>query len=476
VLDPSPESAQLAIIKCICRNEGATRVDNSIPALLPRGAGHQFLLYGDSCSGVPGALHEKTFASINAVVQRLHPQPEFILFPGDEIIGLTADAESLRTQWRHWLDAEMAWLDRAAIPIWHTTGNHTTYDDMSERVFREVLRLPDNGPPGQAGLSYFVRRNDLLMMFVNTLWSGLGGEGHVEMQWLATTLQEHKDARYKLVIGHHPVFPINGFSGSYQREIGHEYTKLFWDNLASGNVLAYLCSHILAFDVQVRQGVLQICTAGAGTAHRMPDGIEYLHCVQVAIDDEGLRYQVLDADGTVREWLTWPLPVVAPSQWKGLPYGQADALRSGHLEDGCIIELRLNGRTAALGAAPAQTIFSAWSPGAIAPLWLGLRGPGQTLTVIAGRDPGRSPSYWLGPDLPVDRDFDIHVALCPHMGPGGVLYRHHHDPRWSSFCAATARGLQQSAWPSQWSVGRGQGGASDRPFKGPSLNVSVPVK
>ncbi|MET4208317.1 hypothetical protein [Bradyrhizobium sp. LA2.1] len=45
-----------------------TSANNSIPALLPRGKGHQFLLYGDSCSGVPGGLHETTFASVNAVV------------------------------------------------------------------------------------------------------------------------------------------------------------------------------------------------------------------------------------------------------------------------------------------------------------------------------------------------------------------------------------------------------------------------
>jgi hypothetical protein len=67
-----------------------------------------------------GALHEKTFASVNAVVQRLRPQPEFIIFPGDEIIGLTPDADALRAQWKYWFEREMAWLDRAATPIWHT--------------------------------------------------------------------------------------------------------------------------------------------------------------------------------------------------------------------------------------------------------------------------------------------------------------------------------------------------------------------
>ena len=262
---------------------------NRIQALRPRGQGHQFLIYGDACSGVPGAVHEKTFASVNAVVERLDPSPEFILFPGDEIIGLTPDEATLRDQWRHWLDVEMRWLDRGKLPMWHTTGNHTTYDAMSEAVFRDVLKLPQNGPSNQLGLSYFVRRGDLLMVFVNTLWSGLGGEGYVETRWLEETLSQHADARHKLVIGHHPVFPVNGFSGAYQREIGPEHGAALWDILVREEVLAYVCSHILAFDVQVHRGVLQVCTAGAGTAHRTATGATGPPCSRRGALDEGFQ-------------------------------------------------------------------------------------------------------------------------------------------------------------------------------------------
>src|SRR6266700_7159176 len=179
-------------------------VAEPIPALQPRNAGHQFLLYGDACSGVPDGLHEKTFSEVNTVVRRLEPAPEFIIFPGDEIIGLTSDRNQLLAQWRHWIDHEMGWLDRRTIPMWHATGNHTTYDEMSEQVFREVLGLPRNGPAGQEGLSYWVRRGDLLLVFVHTAWTGLGGEGHVETAWLRDLLRRHADARHKLVLGHHP--------------------------------------------------------------------------------------------------------------------------------------------------------------------------------------------------------------------------------------------------------------------------------
>jgi len=86
----------------------------AIPALVPRGAGHQFVLYGDSCSGVPGGRHEQAFARVNAVVRRLAPGPQFLVFAGDEVAGLTPEPRALRAQWRHWLDVEMGWRDRRA--------------------------------------------------------------------------------------------------------------------------------------------------------------------------------------------------------------------------------------------------------------------------------------------------------------------------------------------------------------------------
>ena len=445
-----------------------------IPALNPRGRGHRFVFYGDACSGVPGALHEQTFAATNAVVRRIAPPPEFVIFPGDEVIGLTADPDQLRAQWRHWLDHEMAWLDRKATPVWHTTSNHTTYDTMSEAVFREMLALPLNGPTGQEGLSYWVRREDLLMVFVHTCWSGLEGEGHVETDWLHAILQQHADARHKLVIGHHPVFPINGFTGPYQREIGPEHGPVFWNILVEAGVMAYLCSHILAFDVQVHRGVLQVCSAGAGTAHRMPEGIEYLHCVQAALDRDGLRYQVLDATGAIRERLSWPPPAIPDASWRRLAHGTSAAALTGKMPPGELLALQVSGRTAS-SPGTAQTLFSAFSPGTLAPFWLGLTGPKQKLTAVIGRAPGRSPHYWHGPSLAANARFDLHLLVHPEMGPGGLLYRCGDAEPWSSFTAASPTGPETLVWPEYWSAGHAQGGPDDRPFLGSDLSIATAV-
>jgi Calcineurin-like phosphoesterase len=445
-----------------------------IRSLLPRGSGHRFAIYGDSCSGIPGAPHERTFSAVNAVLRRLTPPPEFILFAGDEIAGLTADADELRAQWRYWLEHEMGWLDRQAIPLWHTTGNHTAYDPMSEAVFREVLgHLPHNGPSGQEGLSYWIRRDDLLLVFVHTLWTSLGGEGHVETDWLRMVLHRNADARFKLVIGHHPVHPVNGFSGPYQREIGPEHAEIFWDVLVEDGVLAYVCSHILAFDVQVHRGVLQLCTAGAGTAHRMPEGIEYLHCIQAALDAGGFRYQVLDIEGRIRERLSWPMTLALDEPGCALPSGESNAMVTDEPNADRIVAFRFTGWAAPRNTSTAQTLLSAFQPGIQAALWIGLRGPEQRLTVIIGPEPRRSPHYWNGPAITPGANFSFQLLIHTGMGPGGVMYRDGTDERWSSLSAASPWGAERLKWPERWSVGHAQAGPHDRAYLGSELTASV---
>jgi hypothetical protein len=285
----------------------------TLPALLPRTAGGmQFVFYGDCCSGVPGAPSERRFAAVNAVLRRLRPQPDFVAFLGDHVAGMTPDAAALRQQWRHWLDREMGWLS-PRIPLYHTTSNHDTYDAGSEEVWREVFpHLPRNGPPGQAGLSYWVRRGDLLLVAVNTSFSGLGGAGHVECAWLDRVLRQHRHARWKLVLGHHPVHAVNGYAQAPLWRIEPAQGAAFWAVLARRGVLAYLCSHIIAFDVQAHDGVLQVTSGGAGTRYGpggfMQGPTGYHHLVQAALDGRGFRLQAVDSTGRVRERLEleWP--------------------------------------------------------------------------------------------------------------------------------------------------------------------------
>ena len=159
-------------------------------------------------------------------------------------------------------------------------------------------------------------------------------------------------------------------------------------------MLAYVCSHILAYDVQVYRGVLQLCTAGAGTAHRMPEGLEYLHCVQEALDADGLRCRVVDAMGQMRERLSW-LPVLPPARsWSRLPPGAQDAAVVSNPGLDRLVALRFAGTAPGLHVTTAQTLLCAHRRDGTPLLWAGLCGPAQVLTVSLSPQAGRSPHHW----------------------------------------------------------------------------------
>ena len=366
----------------------------------------------------------------------------------------------------------MKWLDRRVTPMWHATGNHTTYNAMSEDVFRDVLAMPTNGPPGQEGLSYWVRRKDLLLIFANTLWSGHGGEGFVETKWLDEVLDQHQDATHKLVVGHHPIFTVNGFSGPYQREIEPVSGLEFWRILVKHGVRAYLCSHILAFDVQLHRGVLQICSAGAGTAHRMPEGLEYLHCVQMALDDVGLRYQVLDTEGRIREALDWSWVPQSFDRFEVLGRGSRSAAVSMPPERRRL-QLTFTGVSADADGMRAQTLLCGGNRNTIPSLWIGFRGERQQLTAIIHYEAGRSPHYWLGPEIGAKRQFDIQMILHWDMGPGGLLCKAGDGEEWTSMTAATPWGLERLRPFDDWHIGHAAQGNDDQPFLGTALTTTA---
>jgi hypothetical protein len=158
-----------------------------------------------------------------------------------------------------------------------------------------------------------------------------------------------------------------------------------------------------------------------------------------------------------------------------LPSGESKALIEGSPDGDRILALHFTGRAPAKGTSAAQTLLSAFQPGAQAPLWIGMRGPEQRLTVIIGPEPRRSPHYWLGPAIIPGAPFDIRLLIHTGMGPGGVMYRLDGNESWSSLAAASAWAAERLNWPERWSIGHAQGGPDDRPFQGSGLTTSAAV-
>lgn len=449
-----------------------------IASLLPEDeSGFHFVAYGDSCVSSTFSPNEVRFGKLNAAIRRLSHRPQFICFLGDHITGYTDNYDDLRQQWQTWLNRAMAWVDTSVMPIYHITGNHNTYDEKSEAVWRETFPdIPLNGPEEQQGFSYFHRQDDLLLVFVNTSFTGLGGKGHVEHIWLEQVLNENRDARHKLVIGHYPIHPVNGYEEYPQWRVCPEDGKPFWDILVRHEVKAYLCAHIIAFDVQVHQGVLQIMSAGAGARFGIQDfmpgpAFEYHHFMQMAVDRTAVRIQTIDMEGQIREKLTWPPPETLDVPWQNLPEETPQKELVSQTE---MLEFRINAVLETEKKAD-QTLVCGWGWwDTIGPadIWIGIERGTNRLVMRMVPKAGWGTQQWWGPVLPANTPINGHLALHRGMGPGGVLWcdRNKTD-NWTSLFSYSPWGAEQLIGSDKWSVGHGASGSMDKPFLGSSLSV-----
>ena len=141
--------------------------------------------------------------------------------------------------------------------------------------------------------------------------------------------------------------------------------------------------------------------------------------------------------------------------------------------DDRILGLRFTGCAAAAGDGSPQTLLSAFRPDLQMPLWIGLRGIDQRLTVIVGPEARRSPHYWYGPAVAAGSPFDIQLVIHAGMGPGGFLCRSKGETSWSSLDAASAWGAERLDWPDRWAIGHASRGSADQPFRGSDLTASA---
>ena len=424
---------------------------------------------GDSCSGIPGGPHEATFAAISDRIAAIDPEPDFICFLGDHIEGLTSDEASLRAQWRYWCEHEFGWSRSRGFPVYHLTSNHNTYDAMSERVFCEVFpELPQNGPAEDRGRSYYVLRDDLLMVFTNSATAHLG-PGRIETDWLAEVLDQHRTVPQKLVFGHYPVLPVNGYTQYPLWRVPPDSGDVLWRLLVEHRVKAYICSHVIAYDVRVRDGVLQICSAGAGTrygptADFMRGTSEFFHFLICELSEGSLRCDVIDEKGRRRRQLHWPLARIEASASR--PPGQARAVTPDLRLPERVIRLRFDIETArscdGRTDMARETLLCGYDlDEGPATIWIGLE-RGQLVAEIV-LSPGGPVGRWVLNSL---TDFArASLEIVPEMGPGGVLGTIDGGPS-SSLLTAVAEDLDRIRWPRHWRVGHGPSGEADEPYCG----------
>ena len=200
--------------------------------------------------------------------------PAFVLVCGDLVNG-------------HWWDSPQCvehmgtiyysgWIRRMkehGLTYYTAVGDHELGDDPwpvekarlvphFEKIYADMLQMPQNGPENKKGLAYYVREGDLLVVTVET-FELIGDSLHIEvmgeqLEWFNRVLEEHADARFKIVQGHVGIWgDIKSRSSSRLMHAGGRDSE-FYKTMARHGVDAYLCGEFHDVTILESDGIWQI--------------------------------------------------------------------------------------------------------------------------------------------------------------------------------------------------------------------------
>jgi hypothetical protein len=223
---------------------------------------------------------------------------EFGLVAGDMMDARWKD--SLGQARQHALAYWGGWVARMEdhdFPFYVVPGDHERGDNpvnpavvpAFERTFREVFRMPDNGPPSKKGLAYHFSRGNTLFVGVDTF--DLQGEEvrwvveGEQLEWFEQVLADHRDKEHIIVQGHVPVLPdvSSRRSSAIVMAEGNGPETDFWRAMVDHGVDAYLCGEHHDITATKRDGVWQIVHGAIW------GGLSPINYLQGAVDGDTLR-------------------------------------------------------------------------------------------------------------------------------------------------------------------------------------------
>jgi len=258
---------------------------------------------------------EKLIKSLNAEGNK----PKFILFNGDLVSGYSKQLKEQLTAWR---DNVMKPLLDEGIKVYVMRGNHDQAIgwgwnkpggqkalDAWNEVFSGKYAMPQNGPEGEKGVTYYVKEGNTLCFVLDPYKSD---QFHsVNYKWVAEVLEKYKNVKdlHVIVTAHEPVY--SAAHKDCLATVPKKRDKLLDVITAAGGV-AYFCGHDHFYnhaqiDFKGKDYHQFICgTAGAPLKNWKPKYRE--PNVKSVKFDKGFGYMIVEVNGKKASMVmkSWP--------------------------------------------------------------------------------------------------------------------------------------------------------------------------
>ena len=199
--------------------------------------------------------------------------PDFTLNAGDIMDARWWDDEAQvkRKTEEYWGGFMKRFNDRN-MTVYVAPGDHEYGDDGGLKKgdiarafgeqFTELMGMPKNGPANHIGRTFYVRKENLLVITLDTFEDQGKRFGYTvgkeQLAWMEKTFEDHADAEFIIVQGHLPIVgPVRSKNSSASMLKGGADSEL-WKLMVKHGVDVYLCGEHHRITVKQRDGIWQI--------------------------------------------------------------------------------------------------------------------------------------------------------------------------------------------------------------------------
>lgn len=199
--------------------------------------------------------------------------PDFTLNAGDIMDARWwNDAKQVQEKTEEYWVGFKKRFDERGMTVYVAPGDHEYGDDGGLKMghiarafgkqFTKLMGMPRNGPANHMGRTYYVRKDNLLIITLDT-FEDKGKRfaytvGDEQLAWMEKTLMANQDAEFTIVQGHLPIVgPVRSKNSSRSMLEGGTNSNL-WKLMVKYGVDVYLCGEHHRITVKKRDGIWQI--------------------------------------------------------------------------------------------------------------------------------------------------------------------------------------------------------------------------